>query len=99
MAGHAFVEAEFGEQPEGGGQALLAVQALLAHGGELRRARQVAVAGLDLFGQAGADVVGALSDLRGVHGCLLLFCLRCPELRNRRQHARGRAAGTGLRPA
>ncbi len=37
VAGHALVEPEPGEQPEAGGEALLAVLALLLDGGERRR--------------------------------------------------------------
>ena len=37
VAGHTFVEAALGEHAEGGGQALLAVETLLLHGGEGRR--------------------------------------------------------------
>ncbi|MNN14598.1 hypothetical protein D3C81_1276720 [compost metagenome] len=68
MTGHAFIEPEFREQPERRRQPLLAVQPLLRRGVELGRARQVAVAGLDLLGQALGHVVGAGCGLRGVHG-------------------------------
>ena len=40
VAGHAFVEAEAREQPEGAGEALLAMQAFFSLGAEGRRVRE-----------------------------------------------------------